>query len=79
MVRKGFFGSKPPGWGWIVVCAILALAAMVKSITFNNPVPRQLMLIVAVFWAAFALVLLYLRYRERRKTRHLEEDGSKPR
>ncbi len=79
MVSKRFFGLKPPGWGYIAVFTILALAALVKSRTLRNPVPRQMELVVAVFCAAFALVLLYLRYRDRRKTRHQEEDELNPR
>jgi hypothetical protein len=79
MVSKRFFELKPPGWGYIAAFTILALAALVKSRTLRNPVPRQMVLIVAVFWAAIALDLLYFRYRDRRKNRHQQEDESKPR
>lgn len=78
MVSKRSFRPKASDWGSIAAFTILALVALVMSRTVTNPVPRQMELIAAVFCAAFALCGLYLRYRDRRKTRDREQDESNP-
>jgi|tagenome__1003787_1003787.scaffolds.fasta_scaffold17583454_1 heme A synthase len=65
-------------WWGVVAFAILALASLVTSRTFRNPVPRQMMLTLAISYAAVALTALCLKYRDRRKTRHQDEDETNP-
>lgn len=78
MARNSRKAPQQPSWGLLAAVAVVALASLVHARILKNPVPRQMELIVAICCAALALTGLCLKYRDRRKTRHQDEDGSNP-